>query len=58
MTDERYVALMEDDRLKLTEDELREGWHFCYEFDGLLVGPEMGEQVFCQCLTTTKATVG
>lgn len=54
MTDERYVALMKDDSLKLTEDELREGWHFCCEFDGLLVGPGMGEQAFCDCLKCEK----
>ena len=38
MTDERYNALMDfDSNLPLTKEELDEGWHFCMEFDGLLV---------------------
>ena len=36
MTDERWRALMADDKLDLTPEEIKEGWHFCYEFDGLL----------------------
>jgi len=47
MTEERYNALMGDLELELTDDERREGWHWCWEFDGLLVGPGMGEQQFC-----------
>jgi len=35
---------------KLTLFELRQGWHFCGEFDGLLVGPKMHELNFCKCL--------
>ena len=43
MTDERWNALMKDESLNLTPEELREGWHFCWAWDGLLVGPELGE---------------
>lgn len=50
MSDERYKALMQNDDVQLTEEELKQGWHYCYEFDGLLVGPGMGELEFCTCL--------
>ena len=49
MTEERYKQLMEDDKAKLTDQEVADGWHYCYEFDGLLVGPGMGELRFCAC---------
>lgn len=41
---------MKSDELKLTQAEIYDGWHFCHEFDGLLVGPEMGELRYCTCL--------
>jgi hypothetical protein len=47
MTQERWQALMNDQSLNLTEAEIKEGWHWCHEFDGLLVGPGMGEAEFC-----------
>lgn len=34
----------------LTPAEIAAGWHFCNEFDGLLVGPGMGELTVCHCL--------
>lgn len=37
MTTDRFHALMRDDTLALTPEEQAEGWHFCHEFDGLLV---------------------
>ena len=37
MTDERYHALMNQyQELPLTQEEIKEGWHFCLEFDDLL----------------------
>ena len=36
MTDERWRALMADEELHLTPEEIKEGWHWCYDFDGLL----------------------
>jgi len=47
MTRERYDLLMKDDTVPLSDAELKDGWHFCYEFDGLLVGPGMGEASCC-----------
>jgi hypothetical protein len=49
MTDERYNALISDEALELTEAELREGWHFCIDWDGLLIGPGMMEVNHCAC---------
>lgn len=37
MTNERFEQLMRDDSASLTTDELLLGWHFCPEWDGLLV---------------------
>lgn len=49
MTAQRWKDLMWSDDLKLTEPELAEGWHWCPEFDGLLVGPGMGALRACPC---------
>lgn len=49
MTNERWNELSNDDSLKLTTDEISLGWHFCCEFDGLLVGPGSGELNCCSC---------
>lgn len=40
---------LESEETELTESEIKQGWHFCCEFDGLLVGPDMTEQQFCTC---------
>lgn len=49
MNEERYNALNTEDG-RLTHDEIATGWHFCDEFDGLLVGPEMDmEWSLCTC---------
>lgn len=37
MTQERWRQLSGNLDLSLTEAEMKEGWHFCFEFDGLLV---------------------
>lgn len=49
MTDERYNQLTRNYSLKLTQEELEEGWHFCREYDELLIGPGMEEQACCLC---------
>ena len=49
MTEDRWTALMVDDTLPLTDQEADLGWHFCLEWDGLLVGPGMGELRACCC---------
>lgn len=51
MTNERWTHLMEDETLRLTQDELNEGWHFCPDWDGLLINTHSHEGKFCTCLT-------
>lgn len=51
MTQDRYCRLMESSALELTPEELAEGWHFCWDWDGLLVSPSMPmEWKHCHCL--------
>jgi hypothetical protein len=49
MTNERWKELWENQELELTEQEIVEGWHFCYDWDGLLIGPGMMEMECCTC---------
>jgi hypothetical protein len=35
----------------LTKEELEEGWHYCNDWDGLLVGPEDDEMQCCTCFS-------
>lgn len=46
---ERWTALMKDDEMNLTADEIKSGWHFCWDWDGLLIGPGMMEMECCTC---------
>lgn len=50
MTDERWTELMSDQSLKLTEEEIAEGWHFCWDWDGLLIHKDSMEAKVCHCL--------
>ena len=52
VTNQRYSQVIDDDQ-SLTEAEAAAGWHFCAEFDGLLVGPGMGELRCCRCLPSS-----
>lgn len=36
MDDKRYNELMQNEKLRLTPEELAEGWHFCPDLDYLL----------------------
>lgn len=51
MTKERWSEIQKDQELKLTEQEINDGWHFCPEWDGLLVNSndEEGEGAACIC---------
>jgi len=48
MTDERYLAL-ERTGEKLTDAERKEGWHYCCEWDGLLINKSWPEAECCTC---------
>lgn len=57
MPRERWIRLMESNDLSLTVNEIADGWHFCGDWDGLLVGPGMPmEQECCTCLTEKART--
>jgi len=45
----RWLELEQNIDETLTESELAEGWHWCCEFDYLLVGPGMSEIEYCLC---------
>ena len=45
----RWTELQRDDKLSITTQEFAERWHFCWEWDGLLVGPGMEEMNCCTC---------
>jgi hypothetical protein len=47
MDDGRWQALMSDVKLTLTAEELAEGWHWCPNWDDLLVGPGMELELSC-----------
>jgi hypothetical protein len=49
MDEARYQFLMSDGDDQLSEEEIAAGWHFCWDWDGLLIGPGMGELEFCLC---------
>jgi hypothetical protein len=49
MTPERFKYLDKNIDAKLTKEEMLLGWHFCDEFDGLLIGPDSTE--FRDCCT-------
>lgn len=50
MTPERLQELRDDETGELTAEELEAGWHWCAEFDFMLVGPESDEMRACRCL--------
>lgn len=54
MTQERFAELNDmsvptDELPKMTPEEVAAGYHYCFEWDGLLVGPEMEEALPCHC---------
>lgn len=49
----RWLELERSD-LPLMEEEVRDGWHFCPDWDGLLVGPGMSELQGCTCRMNTN----
>ena len=49
MTNDRYRALERNTALMLTQAEIDEGWHFCIDWDGMLIGPGMTAVEGCQC---------
>jgi len=60
MSEERLKLLHHNFELYPTAEEIKNGWHFCYEYDGLLVNafdPEM-RATGCRCLDEFFANLG
>lgn len=53
MNSNRWQELMRYGDSQLTDQELADGWHFFWDWDGLLINPEMGEwgenPLECRC---------
>lgn len=51
MTKQRWNELMRNHPpgTDLTPEERAKGWHWCIDWDGLLVGPWMPEEAGCLC---------
>lgn len=49
MTEERYNQLNGPDDHELTDEEIKQGWHFCHEFDGLCRNSNDPEEYICNC---------
>lgn len=49
MSHRRKYVLNSDMDARLTPDELQHGYHFCNDWDGLLIGPEDKEFECCTC---------
>ena len=56
MKNTRYIEVMKNGA-KLTAAEVKEGWHFCPDWDFLLIHPDTQEAECCNCklLKETKA---
>jgi len=55
MTNARHKELTMDETQTLTKEERELGYHFCNEFDGLVVGPEEDtEWEVCSCFSTEQ----
>ena len=49
MTEVRYLELETGRNECLTYDEMVEGYHFCPNWDFMLIGPDMPEYAMCLC---------
>jgi hypothetical protein len=45
----RYKALEYDENAQLTSDEITDGWHFCYDWDYMLIHTTWEEYNSCTC---------
>jgi hypothetical protein len=46
---ERWLKLEKSKDLPLTQEEIDKGWHWCPDWDDLLIGPGMEEIKACLC---------
>ncbi|MCK5613692.1 hypothetical protein KAR91_68140 [Candidatus Pacearchaeota archaeon] len=56
MDRQRYIDL-DRELVKLTKDERKAGWHFCYDWDEMLIGPGTPEAAACLCGVIKKSDI-
>jgi len=39
---------------ELTPEEISQGWHYCYDWDGELIGPGNAKMESCNCRINKK----
>ena len=49
MNKSRYIALDLNPDLDLDEEEIKDGWHFCTEWDFMLIHNSLEEFYCCNC---------
>ena len=54
MTNERYNELMNITEARVSDEEFNQGWHFCEDWDFILIGPGMYEMECCTCKVNRK----
>lgn len=50
MTPERYQQLCHDHSTILTDEEYHGGWHFCMDWDGMLIHTSDKAYEVCGCI--------
>jgi hypothetical protein len=48
VTDEEWRDYLSGE-IEMTKEMKDEGWHFCEEWDNLLIGPQMSKILHCSC---------
>lgn len=57
MENSRYAELSNDLKTRLTDEEAKMGWHFCNEWDGLLIHKTWPEHECCVCTFKEEETL-
>lgn len=53
----RFNFLMSYENAQLTKEEVAEGWHFCFDWDGLLIHKDDPEAGACTCFPPTVSAI-
>lgn len=56
MTKQRYRELELNGNLSLTQEEVKDGWHFCNDFDGMLMNKKWPAYELCTCFYKQQKT--
>lgn len=56
MDKERFRELAAE-RAELTDEEYKQGWHYCPEWDFMFIGPGMKEMRACDCYSLSSRLI-